>query len=92
MCVEFRSAKRCENFGLTIFNLFDYLSSNILLPVGAMICSIFVGWIIKRKFVRSQFSDFGRLKARYVPLLIFSLRWICPAAILLIFLNSIGLI
>ena len=30
---------------MTLFDLFDYTSSNILLPVGGMIISVFVGWV-----------------------------------------------
>ncbi len=78
--------------GLTIFNLFDYLSSNICLPIGGMVCSFFVGWMIDKKFLRDQFTDYGRYRFVLLPLLTFSLKWICPAAIFLIFLNSIGLL
>ena len=86
--------------GLTFFNLFDYLSSNICLPLGGMICSIFVGWIISKRFVAEQFgtsagaenSD-SRSGSRNYPLhiriILLFFRWICPAAI---FLNSIGLL
>lgn len=79
-------------FGLNFFDLFDYLSSNICLPVGGFFCSIFVGWYIKRKFIKDQLTDFGKYKFRMLNLLTFFLRWICPAGIFLIFLNSIGVI
>lgn len=79
-------------FGLTIFNLFDYLSSNICLPLGGMICSIFVGWFIKNRFIKDQFPGKGRFNTIMANVMLLFLRWICPAAIFLIFLNSIGLI
>lgn len=79
-------------FGLNFFNLFDYLSSNICLPVGGFFCSIFVGWIIKKNFISDQMTDNGTYKFRLLNLLVFFLRWICPTAIFLIFLNSIGII
>lgn len=79
-------------FGMTMFNLFDYLSSNICLPVGGFICSLFAGWWIDRKFLKDQLTDCGRYKTRLVGPFRFCLRWICPAAIFLIFLNSIGII
>ena len=79
-------------FGLNFFNLFDYLSSNICLPLGGMGCSIFVGWIIKKSFVRQQLTDNGMFKFRLLGVLVFFLRWICPIAIFLVFLNSIGII
>lgn len=79
-------------FGLNFFNLFDYLSSNICLPVGGFFCSIFVGWFIDKKFIKDQLTDHGTYKFRLLGLLVFFLRWICPTAIFLIFLNSIGIL
>lgn len=79
-------------FGMTFFNLFDYLSSNICLPLGGMICSIFVGWYVDKKFIKDQLTDRGQFRFPLLKLLVFFLRWICPAAIFLIFLNAIGLL
>lgn len=78
--------------GKTIFDLLDYVTSNICLPVGGFAISIYVGWIIPRKFVKDQLTDNSSYRFRYMPLLMAALRYLCPAAILLIFLNSIGLI
>lgn len=78
--------------GQNFFNLFDYVTSNIALPLGGMGCSIFVGWIVKKKFIQDQLSDYGTLRVRFLGGLVFFLRWICPIAIFLVFLNSIGII
>lgn len=79
-------------FGMNIFNLFDYLSSNICLPVGGFICSLFVGWWVDKKFISRQFTNEGQHKFPFFKLFRFCVRWICPAAIFLIFLNSIRII
>ena len=79
-------------FGLNLFNLFDYITSNIALPLGGLGCSIFVGWYVKKKLIVDQLTDNGAFKFRLMNALIFFLRWICPIAIFLIFLNSIGVI
>ena len=79
-------------FGLNIFNLFDYASSNILLPLGGFLCSIFVGWFVKRKFVEAEIPSKNRCQRVIINIFIFFLRWICPIAIFLVFLNSIGII
>lgn len=78
--------------GMTIFSLFDYLASNVCLPIGGFICAVFVGWFVDKRYLRGQFTDHGLYRFRALPLLRFSLRWLCPAAILLIFLNSLGLL
>lgn len=79
-------------FGLTIFNLFDYTTSNILLPLGGMIISLFVGWKVKRSVIEREMARSSALPFRFTGLLIFLLRWVCPSAIALIFLNSTGII
>lgn len=78
--------------GKTIFDLFDYVSSNICLPLGGMVVSVFVGWIVERKWLRRQMTDDGAYRFRMMSVLVFCLRWICPVAIFLIFLNSIEII
>lgn len=90
--LSFGPLSNVKIFGHTFFSLFDYLSSNVLLPIGGMICSIFVGWFVKRKFLKDQMTNFGSFRFKSLRLLVFALRWICPAAIFLIFLNSIGII
>lgn len=77
--------------GMTFFNLFDYVSSNILLPLGGMVCSIFVGWRLDRKILRDQMTNNGSVRFALLKILRFMLRVVCPVAIFLIFLNSIGI-
>lgn len=72
--------------GLTIFNLFDFVTSNIMLPVGGMLIAIFVGWIIDRQVLAHQLSPAPRFLCRLIT---FSLRYISPLAILLVFLNNL---
>ena len=79
-------------FEKNFFNLFDYLSSNICLPLGGMVCSFFVGWLMDRRLLREELTNGGRYKYRMFGVLIFFLKWICPTGIFLIFLNSIGII
>lgn len=78
--------------GLTIFNLFDYVSSNILLPLGGMLISIFVGWVIDKKIVKAQLQGAGALLPWVLNLIVFSLRYIAPIGIALVFLTGLGII
>lgn len=73
-------------FGMTVFDLFDFITSNVFLPLGGMLVSIFVGWIVERTTVNAELSPAPALIRR---LIIFSLRYISPVAILLVFLNNI---
>ena len=77
-------------FGMTLFELFDYVSSNILLPVGGFAISVYAGWICERKYMERQLTNDGRLRLAGLPLLFFCLRYVCPIGILLVFLNVMG--
>lgn len=78
--------------GLTVFNLFDYVSSNILLPLGGMLISIFVGWIMDRDVVREQLRGSGRLPEWLYRGLVFLLRYVAPAGIALVFISGFGIV
>lgn len=69
--------------GLTVFNLFDYVASNIIMPVGGMLVSVFTGWILRRRVIESELSPIPR---RLLGVLIFCLRYVAPGAIAVIFI------
>ena len=77
-------------FGMTIFDFFDYVSSNIFLPVGGMLIAIFTGWYLDKKLVRDEITNRGTLRAPYLPVIIFILKYIAPVAIACILLGQLG--
>ena len=79
-------------FGMTLFDLFDYVSSNIFLPVGGMFIALFVGWYLDKKMVRNEMTNNGSLRAPYMRLVIFILRYVAPVAIGIILINQLGLV
>lgn len=74
--------------GKTIFNAFDYASSNMLLPIGGMVISLFVGWKLDRSVLIEQLSTNGRTPTWMATWIIVSLRYIAPICILAVFLAS----
>jgi len=57
--------------GKTLFDLYDFLTANIMLPLGAMLMAVFAGWIMTRGDTESKLamgSGYGlwRLLIRYV--------------------------
>lgn len=77
-------------FGMTLFDLFDYVSSNILLPLGGIFFSLFVGWYLDRSVVADELSNHGKLKVTVGRPLIFCLRYVAPLAIVVVFLYGLG--
>ena len=78
-------------FGMTLFDFFDYAASNIMLPVGGMLISIFAGWYLDKNLVRDEVTNRGTLQARYLPVVVFILRYIAPVAIACVLLGQLGL-
>lgn len=75
--------------GKTFFDLFDFCSSTILLPIGGILISLYAGWILKRKTVARQLQGTPRI---IVTILILCLKFIAPIGITLIFISGLGLI
>lgn len=75
-------------FNMSMFDLFDFTSSTVLLPLGGIFISLYVGFNMKRKAVEAQLRGVSRLT---VNCLLFCLRFIAPACITLIFLSGLGL-
>lgn len=77
-------------FAGTIFDNADFLVSNILLPVGALFSSIFVGHIMDKNLTMEQFNLTKNGKYYGVFLAwMFMLKYILPAIILFIFIVNI---
>ena len=79
-------------FGLTVFDLLDFTSANILLPLGGLFIVLFVAWYMGKNEAKKELSNNGELKAGYVPLYMFIIKFIAPLAIAFIFLQGVGLI
>lgn len=77
-------------FGLTLFDLLDYVTANILLPVGGFFTCIFVGWKLDQQVLKDQITNNGTLKFRIYRLFILLLRYFCPLVMLMLFLDNLG--
>ena len=71
-------------FGRNFFDATDFLTSQIMLPLGGIFIAIFVGWIMKKESVLDGlgFKEDFIFKAWY-----FSVRYIAPTLVGLVFLN-----
>lgn len=80
-------------FGMNFFDFFDFVSSNIMLPIGGLLIALYTGWKLPRRIMNAQLSAPGRDPSSPTPLgvrlIIFSLRFICPLAILAIFIGNL---
>jgi len=88
-CPQFADALRIGSYSL--FDSFDMFTANYLMPLGALLISLFVGWRMDRKVLNDTLTNFGKDSGAYIPLFRFVVRYFAPICILLIFLSGIGL-
>jgi NSS family neurotransmitter:Na+ symporter len=75
-------------FGMGILDLFDYMTANVLLPLGGVLIAIFAGWVL----TRSASADELRLtNAGLYRTWLVLIRFIAPLAVILVFAHAIGL-
>ncbi len=67
-------------FGMTIFDLMDYVTANLLLPLGAIAISLFVGWVIFPRALEEATSKGAHPFIWAVPWRFIS-RYVAPLAI-----------
>lgn len=79
-------------FGLGMFDLFDFVTAKLMLPLGGLLISIFTGWYLDKKLVWSEITNNGNLKVPTYKLIIFILKYVAPIAISVIFINELGLL
>jgi NSS family neurotransmitter:Na+ symporter len=72
--------------GYNFMDFLGYLTDSYMLPLGGIMISLFVGWVIDKKIVYNQLQNKG-----YAPIVHVLLRFVCPIAISIVFLKGIGL-
>ena len=78
--------------GRSLFDVFDFVTGQIFLPLVGFLTCLFVGWHLPDALVREEFTNGGALRGRLYRLYIFSVRVVCPVCIVLIFLHQFGVI
>ncbi len=77
-------------FGKSLFSLAVYLSANILLVLGGLLGSIFIGYFIKKETLKEWTKGYFGNKILFA-IWYYSIRILCPLVIVIIFLSGIGL-
>ena len=77
-------------FNLNFFDLLDFVTAKLMLPLGGLLVCLFVGWYLKRSVSFDELTNYGLQKATYFPIYMFVLRYFAPIAIALIFVNELG--
>lgn len=89
--LSFGPLSHIEIGGGNLFDFFDNLSSNILMTLGSLLTVLFVGWRLKKTDVYDEFTNGGTLSrnAKLFGVLWFLIRFVCPLAIIAIFVSGL---
>jgi NSS family neurotransmitter:Na+ symporter len=80
-------------FGLSLMDFCDLLTAQVMLPAGALLTSLMIGWFASKRVVRDEFlQGGGTLGLPFFRAWLFCVRFIVPVCILLIFLHQFGVI
>lgn len=78
--------------GKSLFDVFDFVTGQIFLPIGGFLTCLFLGWYVPKKIVREEFTNWGTVSGRLFGIYLFLVRFVCPICILLIFLHGLHLL
>jgi NSS family neurotransmitter:Na+ symporter len=79
--------------GMPLMDFCDYLTAQYMLPAGALLTSILVGWFTSKALVREEFTNWetGGPKSLFT-VYIFCVRYVVPVCIFLILMHQFGVI
>lgn len=80
-------------FGKGFFDVFDWISSNVILPIGGILIAILVGYFVPKEDIKRELSNNGNIKNKmFINIYYFILRNITPILLIIVFLSSIGIL
>ena len=85
--VSFNVGSDWKLYGSNFFEWMDYLTSNVMLPVGGILIAIYAGWMVKRSVLEDQ-ADLGN--GWLFKSWLWLVRLLVPTAVFLILLHGFG--
>ena len=80
-------------FGKSLMDFCDYMTAHVMLPAGAMLTSILVGWFASKAMVREEFTNWETSGSKaFFGAYMFLVRFVVPVCILLILMHQFEII
>jgi NSS family neurotransmitter:Na+ symporter len=70
------------------FDTLDFLTANLMLPLGGLFIAIFAAWLMKQESTKDELNTYDFIYKIWR----FLVRFITPVAVIIVFLNAIGII
>ncbi len=77
-------------FHKSFFDIFDFVSQNVLLPVGGFLFVFVMGWVLDKKVFQDELTNENTVNRKAVVVCRIIIKYISPLLIFLVFLHSIG--
>lgn len=77
--------------GKNIFGILEFMTSNIMLPIGGFFIVLFIGWFYSKDLTRKELTNEGTLKGALLPAYMFIVKFVAPVAIANVFLYFLGI-
>lgn len=79
-------------FDRTVFDLTDFLVSNIMLPLGNLLIAIFIMYKMNKALVKNEFFQSNQLSPGFYSVWKMLMQWVVPIVILVVFLSTTGIL
>ncbi len=86
--LSFGSLSDFRIFGLTVFDLFDQVTTNIFLPVVSLGVCIYMGWFAPKHLLADELSNNGTLRSRFTGIILFIIKYVAPVLIATILISN----
>ncbi|UTL73636.1 sodium-dependent transporter [Bacillus halotolerans] len=91
-CLSYGIMSDVRIFDKTFFDVVDFTVSNVLLPLGALLISIFIPLKISKQDLWAEMRQGSHPGKAFFYIWFYLLRFVVPLAIIIVFLNLIGII
>ncbi len=73
---------------LPLFDALDKFTANMVLPASALLICLYVGWVLPKNFLKDELTNYETLRSPITPVILFLIKFVCPALIAIIFLAN----
>jgi len=77
-------------FDKTVFDLVDFAASNVLMPLGALLISIFIPLKISKTELFEEMKQGSKVGKTFFNIWFYLLKYLTPVAIIIVFLDALG--
>jgi neurotransmitter:Na+ symporter, NSS family len=89
-CLSYSTLAEFKLFDKTFFDLADFAVSNVLLPLGALLISIFTSWKVSKTALYEELMQGTKIRRSFFTAWYYLLKYVIPIAIIIVFIDALG--